>query len=95
MKDKIEDWLKRVIEAHHIVMDLSCGPENIRLCTGWERNEIHIFQSLEKLAYYLGVTVTYNPNWDIQVGEMSFVYHGVRFYELWKKAITDQEGENG
>lgn len=85
MKEKFEDWLKRIIEAHHCFLDLRFGPEGITLCGMGQRDEIQIYQGLEKLAFYLDIPVTYNPNWDIEVGEMYFYYNGVKFFELWKK----------
>ena len=87
MKEKIEKWLDKYIEANKIVIELSKGPEDISTCTGYDDKKIHIYHGLEKLAFYLQATITYDPNWDSEMGRMSIRYKDHELFEIWMKPI--------
>lgn len=85
MKEKIERWLNKYIEANRIMVKLSNGPEGIQTCTGYNSKEIHIYKGIEKIAFYLQATITYDPNWLPERGKMSIRYNEIEIFQLWDK----------
>lgn len=85
MKEKIERWLNKYIETNKTMVKLSDGPEGIQTCTGYDPEEVHIYKGIEKIAFYLQATITYDPNWDIRKGRMSIRYNGIEIFQLWDK----------
>lgn len=82
---KIKEWLEAVM-AHKLALDTADSEElGLGLCG--ETKEVHIYKGIEKIAFYLGLTLTYNPNWDPdgRKGYVKAYYNGVEIYQLWDK----------
>lgn len=83
----IKDWLDSVIQAKKRLEHLSDSHHEfgIRICG--EYSEVHIFNGLETIAFYLGQTVTYDPTWSEDKGRMYFMYEGLEVFQLWRKQL--------
>ena len=83
---EVKSWLDRVIQHKKALVQLSTSEYNdfdIALC-GYDKS-LHIYRGLETIAFYLGATIKYNPNWDDERerGYMSFEYKGFHIFQLW------------
>lgn len=84
-QNKIKTWLEAVM-AHKLALDTADSEElGLGLCG--EKKEVHIYKGIEKIAFYLGLTLTYNPTWDSngKKGYIQTYYNGVEIYQLWNK----------
>ena len=84
---EIKEWLEAVM-AHKLALDTADSEElGVALCG--EKKEVHLYKGIEKIAFYLGLTLTYNPNWDSksEKGYIQTHYNGVEIYQLWRKGV--------
>lgn len=88
-RTKIIAWLDEIIKYRNILAGLADGSTNAvgtDLC-GYDTLGIHIYRDLEKIAFYLGLTLTYDPNWNSngngRRGQISAWYKGVKLFQLW------------
>ena len=85
-KKAVKNWLDRVVKNKTALVQLGKSEYNdfgIELC-GYDKS-LHIYKGLETIAFYLGKTVSYNPNWDAERGYMSFEYKDFHIFQLWDK----------
>jgi len=86
-----KNWLDNVVKHQKAL--LHYGNKNYNefgiTIAGLEKS-IHIYNngnnSLETLAFYLGKTITYEPNVYDDMGRMSFEYDGFTVFQLWEKS---------
>lgn len=81
-------WLDAVIAHHEALCSLGDGETNgtgITVC-GLTFKEIHLYNKLEEIAFYLGATIIYDPTWDTdrERGCMTMYYNGIRLFQLWE-----------
>ena len=93
---KVKQWLEQVIKAKTVLINLDANSLNdagVELC-GCNSHSVHMFSGVERVAFYLGVTVKYNPRWDLvkQRGYMSFYYKGFEVFQLWDIGSVKKEG---
>lgn len=87
-KKKVERWLIKVIKQKQELLYLAGCNEDLKLC-GCDES-VHIYKGIEKLAFYLGLTLTYEPSWYGDNGRITADYNGVFIYQIWKKgAVQD------
>lgn len=94
----IQDWLDRQIQIakNRIANEkLSFGEdESIQFCGVIHEKALHIYEGIEKLAFYLRATITYNPVFAPEYpdrGEAYFYYNGWRIFEIWTKEVEDDK----
>ena len=83
MSTTIENWLNTLISLNNELQIRRKFNENIRICGGCD-NEIHIYEGLEIMAFYLRKTITYDPNCAEGYGKMYFYHNGYKIFELWE-----------
>lgn len=84
---RIKDWLNRVVADRLELLHLGCADDNhldIEICG--LSYDVHIYKGLERIAFYLGRTVTYDPTWSEDKGRMYFMYEGLEVFQLWNKS---------
>ena len=85
---RIKDWLNRVVSNKLELQHLANADDNhlgIELCGTFY--DVHIYKGLERMAFYLGQTVTYDPTWSEDKGRMYFMYEGLEVFQLWVKSV--------
>lgn len=85
-KKEAEIWFNKLIETREAYIKAAAGTEYSEINV-FEQNKIHM-RNLDVLADALGLTVTYNPNWDDRYpnrGIITTKYKGYELYELWIK----------
>ena len=82
---QVREWVETAIAHQQALVEMNDNDLGLELCG--ERNNVYTYTGLEKIAFYLGLTLTYNPNWDSEGkrGYMSTMYNGIILYELWDK----------
>lgn len=82
--NKIREWLDCLIWMNENLKEKEDFDEDISTCYSYD-STIHIFKGLEKIAFYIGATIIYNPHWDScgKKGKMSFRYRGYEVFQLW------------
>ena len=82
--NKIRKWLDCLIRMTENLKRKEDFNEDICTCNNYD-GAIHIFKGLEKIAFYIGATIIYDPNWnpDGKRGKMSFQYRGHEVFQLW------------
>lgn len=83
---RIKDWLSRVVSDKLELLHLGNADDNhldIDICGLF--CDVHISKGLERIAFYLGQTVTYDPTWSTDKGRMYFMYEELEVFQLWSK----------
>lgn len=84
---KIRNFLDEAIARKREMFKFHKNEElGIALCSD-EPYYLHVHAGIERMAYYLGAIVKYNPNWDAEYGHISFTYNGVEVFQLWEKGV--------
>lgn len=80
----IENWLDRTIKAQLFLRCCESLNNEIEVIVPTS-DELHIYKGLELIAFYLGKTITYDPNWNNERGEMSLMYKDWKIFQLWDR----------
>lgn len=88
-KGKVQEWLDSIIhhqESLEALANDNTNGVNTSLCLGHTHKAIHVWGGVERLAYYLGATLTYDPKYIPHAGKgcVSFEYKGYKVFELWE-----------
>ena len=86
MREKATKWIEDIISTKsklRLLQELNVDDNSVKLC-GVD-DSIHVFRGIERIAFYLGKTLTYNPNWDRESGRMSMYYAGHEIFQIWDK----------
>jgi len=88
----MERWLDQNIKRWKaLAASEYCPIENISMCgTRWDKT-LHIYENLDKLAFYLQKTVVYDPNYMECRGIKYFYYKGCKVFELFNKHSDNNE----
>ena len=82
---KVREWIESVMTHKKALAEADSEELGLELCG--EKKAVFIYEGIEKIAFYLGLTLTYNPNWDSEgkKGYISTEYKKTEIYELWHK----------
>lgn len=85
IQTKVREWVETAMAHKQALVEMNNNDLGLDLCG--ERNDVYTYIGIEKIAFYLGLTLTYNPNWDPEGnrGYISTMYKGIEIYELWGK----------
>lgn len=82
-QEKITAWVEKVAKAYNSVRNLKDYSEDVCFCESYRGNEVHIYSGLEYIAEMLGIELIYTDRHDDDYPfEVSFVYKGVKFFQL-------------
>lgn len=88
---KMRQWIDTTLARKEAIRKLGIKEENglgLELC-GIQEKELHMYEGLEKLAFYLGLTIKYEPDWsrnddNYRLGYMSCSYNGWKLFQIWR-----------
>lgn len=83
-KQRITEWVESAMRHKQALVDLDCNDLGLRLCG--EQNNVHIYRGIEKIASYLGLVLTYIPDWNPENrrGRITTMYKGIELYQIWE-----------
>lgn len=82
-QEAIETWLREIVQITKIHAKLA-NTDDFHVC-GVHENVHLLSEELEMLAFYMGLTLTYDPNYyqDQKCGRIHTTYKGVEIFAIW------------